>query len=129
MRVPIIEARVIKINRKIASLTELKNSMNDFIFTDLNPKFFEKLKNRISKFQYLKYNIFQDDIEASKVYEHYDGILMVMLLHHIEWKKGIDSILRLKPSKLYFIIQEQKEGVAWTKERPCSIYKKIFRNS
>jgi len=30
-------------------------------------------------------------------------------LEHIEWKNGIDSIIKFKPSNLYFIIQEQKD--------------------
>lgn len=96
----------------------------NFTFTDLASKFFKRLEERLSKTQDTRYVAVEDDIETTKLSDRYDGILTVLLLQHIEWKKGIDSMLKFSPSKMYFIIQEQetdKHPVAKGRKHPPSI--------
>lgn len=95
-----------------------KISQYVFTFTDLNSAYLERLKERLSNFPHLKYYTLTDDIESTKLTSHYDGHLVVLLLQHIDWKQGLESMLNLEPYKLYFIIQEQKNDKhPVTKER------------
>jgi hypothetical protein len=88
-----------------------------FTFTDLNLKFLEKLEARLTG-RHLEYIATVDDIEATKLSGNYEGILSVLLLQHIDWKKGIDSMLGFSPRRMYLVIQEQtRTGHAISKER------------
>ncbi|NQV08370.1 class I SAM-dependent methyltransferase [Candidatus Woesearchaeota archaeon] len=90
----------------------------NFTFTDLNPKYLEKLGGRLLKNGDMGYSILIDDIEDTKLSGIFDGILAVLLLQHIEWRKGINSMLGFNPSMIYLIIQEQEnEDHVVTKER------------
>lgn len=90
----------------------------EYTFTDLNPNFIRKLEERISKYHNVKYQTKEDDIEATQLTGHYDGTLTVLVLQHIEWQKGIESMAGLTPERMYFIIQQQENAKhAITKER------------
>ncbi|MFH1263470.1 MAG: hypothetical protein V1495_08545 [Pseudomonadota bacterium] len=59
-----------------------------------------------------------DDIEKTRLPDPYDGVAAVLVLQHIDWKKGLDTILGLKPSRIYLIEQGNlKIGHAVTKGR------------
>jgi hypothetical protein len=90
-----------------------------FVFSDINPFFLELVKKRLKKYSKIKYKLVVDNVESSRLKEKIDGILAVLLLEHIEWKKGIDSFVKLKPKKIYLIIQEQndRKGFVTTKRK------------
>jgi len=69
----------------------------NYIFTDINSSFFKLIKKRMSKFSNIKYEFIIDNIESTKLKEKINGILAVLLLEHIEWKKGINSFIKLNP--------------------------------
>jgi hypothetical protein len=79
----------------------------EYTFSDFNPSFLKRLEQRLSRFSGMRYRIVEDDIETTHVTGHYEGILTVLLLQHIEWHKGIESMLKLTPDRMYFIIQQQ----------------------
>ena len=98
-----------------------------FTFTDLNPLYLEELKRRLLRFPDVDYAVNADDLEETKLRGHYDGVLAVLLLQHIEWKKGIESMLGFNPERLYLIIQEQEsEGHAMTRTRDLPASIKMF---
>jgi hypothetical protein len=80
-----------------------------FVFSDINPSFFEQVKKRLKKYSEIRYKLVVDDAESTKLNEKIDGILAVLLLEHIEWKKGINSFIKLNPKRMYLIIQEQND--------------------
>jgi len=104
----------------------------EFTFTDLGSQFFEKAKARLSNTPNIKYVILENDIEHPELPKsHYDGVLTVLLLQHINddqggLERGLDSILRVSPYRSYFIIQEQESGLAITKERELRSSIKTF---
>lgn len=80
-----------------------------FMFSDINQSFLEVGKMRIGKFPGIKYKFIIDDIESTKINEKIDGVLAVLLLEHIDWRKGINSFVKLKPKKIYLVIQVQDD--------------------
>jgi hypothetical protein len=76
-----------------------------FLFSDFKLEFLERLKQRISADLNARFII--DDVEESKVIEKVDAALIVLLLQHINWKRGLGNILATQPSKIFLIIQEQ----------------------
>ena len=82
----------------------------EYVFSDINSSFFELIESRMKNFPGVKYKALIDDLENSNIDDEFGGILAVLLLEHIEWKKGIDAFIRLKPINIYLIIQEQEDS-------------------
>lgn len=80
----------------------------ELMFTDINPSYLLKISERLEKFPKTRYNTRVDDIEETTLTENYDGILIVLVLQHVEWKKALQSMQKLDPTRLYIIIQEQE---------------------
>jgi len=96
----------------------------EFVFTDVNKEFLDKLEERMSRFSHVEFSSRIDDIEESKLKEKFEGILLILLLQHIDWKKGLTQMLSFSPKRLYFIIQEPPENgraVNTERELPESI--------
>ena len=85
------------------------SDLGDFelTLTDINSAYLSATEQRLGKFGGVKYNLKIDDIEATNLQGHYDGILIVLVLQHVEWKKALDSMSKLKPTRFYIIEQEQ----------------------
>ncbi len=79
----------------------------ELFFTDINPSYLSKVKERLAKFPGTKYHTIIDDIEKTRLKGKYEGALIILVLQHVEWKKALDSICNLRASKLYVIEQEQ----------------------
>ena len=79
----------------------------ELTLTDINPPYLSATEQRLRKFGGVKYNLKIDDIEATNLQGHYDGILIVLVLQHVEYKKALASMLSLNPSRFYIIEQEQ----------------------
>jgi 2-polyprenyl-3-methyl-5-hydroxy-6-metoxy-1,4-benzoquinol methylase len=80
------------------------------IFTDINEMFLEKVKERTRKIAYPIYKYQIDDIEDSKLKEKIKGVLIVLVLEHVEWKKALKSMISLNPKTIYIIAQKQGPG-------------------
>jgi SAM-dependent methyltransferase len=91
-------------------MNPLELSRYEITFTDINDAFIECLKGRLKRNKIFKYHTCKDDLEDSHLSGSYDGILVVLLLEHIDWKKGLGCLLRFCPKNIYFIIQEQTPG-------------------
>jgi len=79
-------------------------------FTDINKEYLEKLKIRLRKFQKIKYDIWEDDIENTKIKQNFDICIIILLLEHVNWKKAIANIFNFNPKSIFFIIQKQNKN-------------------
>jgi hypothetical protein len=89
-------------------ITPFQIGLYKFTFSDISSRLLEKLNQRLLKmYPRFRHKAVLDDIEETRLKGSYDGILTVLLLQHIEWKKGIESMVEFEPEKMYFIIQQQ----------------------
>lgn len=96
----------------------------EITFADISQKMLDKAKQRLMNFDgKLSYRILIDDIENTNIKEHYDAVILTLVLLHTDWRRSLENMIKLKPSSLYIIEQEQTSGSAVTKERtlPASI--------
>jgi hypothetical protein len=77
----------------------------NYIFADIKPEFLKKLKTRLPN--ELDAKLLEDDIEQSGVKQKTDAALVVLLLQHIDWRRGLNNILATQPTKLFLIEQQQ----------------------
>lgn len=82
------------------------------VFADINTEYLKKLEERLIKKNITSYKTAYDDAENTSFKEKFSGILSVLLLEQIDWKKGIDNKVKLKPEVIYLIIQEQSKNVS-----------------
>lgn len=92
-------------------ITPQQIGLYHFTFTDINPHFLERVKERLTKFPNLDYEIQEDDLESSRLSHCYDGTLAVLLLEHLDWRKGVESLVSFTPAKMYFVLQQQISGL------------------
>jgi SAM-dependent methyltransferase len=78
----------------------------DITFADINPKMLEAAKRRLKKYE-IPYKLLIDDIENTGIREHYDGILLGLVLLHIDWRKSLENMIKLTP--LFYIIEQEQE--------------------
>lgn len=88
-------------------------------FTDLNPAFLARLAQRLAKHG-LAGTVLEDDIEQTAIEPGPDLLLATLLLEHIDWRRGVETITGLHPAACGIIIQENPEGMtsAITPGRP-----------
>ena len=94
-------------------------------FADINSKMLEVAERRLRKHE-VSYSLLVDDIENTKIRDHYDAVLLILVLLHIDWKKSLECMIRLAPSSFYIIEQEQEPGkpsVTRKRKLPPSIQK------
>lgn len=80
-------------------------------FADINREYLKMLNNRLKAKNCSNIKSIIDDAENSSLNEDFHGILSVLLLEQIDWKKGIDNKIKLNPENIYLIIQEQNSSV------------------
>ncbi len=78
--------------------------------TDLNPKFFARLRERLVRHD-LKTFLLADDIENTALLEEPDFLLAALLMEHIDWRKGVEAIAALRPAACGIILQENPAGM------------------
>jgi hypothetical protein len=74
-------------------------------FTDLTPRFLDRLKERLAS-RGLSANIVEDDIENTALESGPDLLIATLLLEHIDWRQGVEAISGLRPATCGIIIQE-----------------------
>ena len=56
--------------------------------------------------------VVQDDLTSTQLAERFDAVVTVLVLEHIDWKVGVDTILGYGPHYLHFITQQQEPPAA-----------------
>jgi len=98
----------------------------EMTFADISTKMLEISKRRLSTYKKMTYHLLVDDIENTKIKNHYDAILLVLVLLHVDWKKSLENMIKLLPSSFYIIEQQQKSSGCTVSEKrklPPSILK------
>jgi len=79
--------------------------------SDLNPAFLALLRRRLLAHG-LRAELLEDDFEESTLPPNPDLLLATLLLEHIDWRRGVESIARLRPRACAIILQENPPGMA-----------------
>ncbi len=77
------------------------------IFTDINPAFLAALRSRHPQAVCLA-----DDLENTALQAPFHAAFCALVLEHIDWQRGLDSLLRLAPRFLYLVIQQNPAEIA-----------------
>lgn len=89
------------------------------VFTDISERFRPVLEQRLRRFPALSWTWVQDDIENSKLSGPCEAAVLSLVLQHVDWRKAVDSLVRLSPKWIF--VHEQRNrigGNSTTKERP-----------
>ncbi|MES1258165.1 MAG: class I SAM-dependent methyltransferase [Acidobacteriota bacterium] len=73
--------------------------------SDVNPAFLEKLRGRFVC------ETVVDDIEDSRLEPGFDTIAVVLVLEHVDWRRAVQSLVRLQPRQLVLIVQKNPAHV------------------
>ena len=74
------------------------------ICSDINPAFLDKLRARCAC------QTVVDDIEDSGLAPGFSLIVVVLVLEHVEWRKALASVARLRPERVLVVLQRNPEG-------------------
>jgi SAM-dependent methyltransferase len=76
-------------------------------FSDINKSFLRKLRKRLVSKNTKECKVIVDDLENTRIRKKFDAYLVVLVLEHIDWRKGIQGIIANQPRRLFFVIQCQ----------------------
>jgi hypothetical protein len=76
--------------------------------TDINERFLDALRARLQKAPRLSAVVRIDDIEETTLQPRFDAAAAILVLEHIDWKKGVSSLVKLSPTWLYLIVQRNE---------------------
>jgi hypothetical protein len=79
-------------------------------FADLNPVYLGHLRERLAR-SGLEGLVTPDDFEETRLEPGMDLLLATLLLEHIDWRRGVDSIARLRPRACGIVMQENPPGM------------------
>ena len=82
----------------------------DLTFSDLNPKFLDRLRERLAHVR-LTGKIVVDDIERTGLVPEADLLLASLLLEQIDWRAGVEALAGLRPQACGIILQENPPGM------------------
>lgn len=75
-------------------------------FTDINAPFLDRIKDRLARTGCRDHHEIVDDLENTQLEAYYSGAVVVLVLEHIHWRKGIESLAKLQTGRCYIVIQE-----------------------
>lgn len=75
-------------------------------FTDINPRFLAALRRRNPSAPCVA-----DDLECSALKGPFHAAAAVLVLEHIQWRKGLDTLAALNPRYLFLVLQRNPEGM------------------
>lgn len=81
-------------------------------FTDINRGFLDRLEKRLVRLGCDSYQTAIDDLEDTRLQPPWGGVVVVLVLEHIDWRKGVASLGRLQAERCYIVIQENPPGSA-----------------
>jgi hypothetical protein len=96
----------------------------DMSFADINDGMLEVAERRLRKYKEASCHFLADDIENTNIGEHYDALLLILVLLHVDWRRSLENMIKLTPSLFYIIEQEQEAGtpsIAKERKLPPSI--------
>jgi hypothetical protein len=80
-------------------------------FSDLNPVFLARLRERLARCG-LEAETIEDDIESTALAPGAALLIATLLLEHIDWQRGAEVLAALRPSACGIILQENPPGMA-----------------
>ena len=83
----------------------------DITFTDINPDFLERARERFLRAGRQNVHFTIDDIEVTQLKDQFDLVVVVLVLEHIDWQRGLQNIHTLAPNLLHIVIQQNPVGV------------------
>jgi hypothetical protein len=96
--------------------------------SDLNPLFLERLRERLTRHG-LDAEILVDDIERTALPPGCELLLATLLLEHIDWQRGTQTFVDLRPRLCGIVLQENppdmKSAVTPGRRLPSSIAKAV----
>ncbi|MBN9659481.1 MAG: hypothetical protein J0H49_14960 [Acidobacteria bacterium] len=75
-------------------------------FADINPRFLAALRRRSPGSLCVA-----DDLEHSALKGPFHAAAAVLVLEHIRWRKGLDTLAALNPRYLFLVLQRNPEGM------------------
>ncbi len=91
-------------------------------FTDINPHFLAALRRRNPDAPCVA-----DDLESSALKGPFHAAAAVLVLEHIQWRKGLDTLAALNPRYLFLVLQRNPEGMT-TAVSPTRVLPASMRN-
>jgi hypothetical protein len=79
-------------------------------FADLNPVYLERLRERLARHG-LAAEVVQDDFEETGLAAGPELLVATLLLEHIAWRRGVESIGKLRPRWCAIVLQENPPGM------------------
>ena len=79
-------------------------------FSDLNPVYLAHLRERLARYG-LEAVAVEDDFEETRLEAGMDLLLATLLLEHIDWRRGVESIAGLRPRWCGIAMQENPPGM------------------
>ena len=83
----------------------------DVTFSDINPEFLRCIERRLANTALAAWRTVADDLECTQVTGPFALVVIVLVLEHIDWRKGVASIARLAPERCLIVIQENPPGM------------------
>jgi hypothetical protein len=80
-------------------------------FADLNPAYLGRLRERLAR-RGLGAAVVEDDFERTSLESGPDLLLATLLLEHIDWRRGVESIAGLRPRWCAIVLQENPPGMS-----------------
>ena len=83
----------------------------DVTFSDINPEFLRCIEQRLARTPLTAWRTAADDLECTQLAGPFALVVIVLVLEHIDWPKGLESIARLAPERCVVVIQENPPGM------------------
>lgn len=80
-------------------------------FGDLNRAYLERLEERLRQLG-IEGNLVEDDFEQTRLPAGAALLVATLLLEHIEWRRGVESMAKLRPRRCAIVMQENPPGMA-----------------
>ncbi len=74
-------------------------------FTDINARFLDRLKRRVTQAGLTRFTVEIDDIEATRLKGPFAAAVVVLVLEHVDWRRALGQLVALKCRWLFLIIQ------------------------
>lgn len=97
-------------------------------FADINPDYLRRLSDRLREMDGLRHSTLVDDVEDTHIAQHFDLVVAVLVLEHVDWRKGIATICRLSKGSALVIFQRNPPelATAMTPARPVPASMQVF---
>jgi hypothetical protein len=76
--------------------------------TDINASFLAALKTRLRATPQLRVSVILDDLETTQLRGPFDAAAAILVLEHIEWRKGVAALVELRPAWIFLVIQRNE---------------------